>query len=251
MISQKLMKKLSVILLVATTMACSDISWAQQQPAQSSSDPRGRSPLSQPAEPQLRRFDLNFRGGTPGQLIKAIEQSMGKPLNVIIPNESAEMERSIPPLVMNSVTVPELFNALSSASSRQVTIRSGNSYQYFNSFYTFKTEGNPHEDSIWYFHVEEPSARHELQTVQFFQLEPYLAKYKVEDITTAIETGWKMLGEEPYPKLSFHKDTKLLIAVGDPNKLANIQAVLIQLPKDNPAAEQAPTSPKSNDPHKL
>ena len=48
----------------------------------------------------------------------------------------------------------------------------------------------------------------------------------MDDITTAIETGWKMLGETSPPTISFHKDTKLLIAVGEPSKLETIDAVL-------------------------
>jgi hypothetical protein len=48
----------------------------------------------------------------------------------------------------------------------------------------------------------------------------------VDDITTAVETGWKMLGETSPPTISFHKDTKLLIAVGEPSKLELIDAVL-------------------------
>lgn len=35
-----------------------------------------------------------------------------------------------------------------------------------------------------------------------------------------------MLGESSPPKISFHKDTKLLIAVGEPNKLEIIDSVL-------------------------
>jgi hypothetical protein len=59
----------------------------------------------------------------------------------------------------------------------------------------------------------------------------------VDDITTAIQTGWKMLGENDTPTISFHKDTKLLIAVGEPSKLEMINAVLgaLTLPsKSNP-----------------
>ena len=48
----------------------------------------------------------------------------------------------------------------------------------------------------------------------------------MDDITTAIETGWKMLGDTSPPTISFHKDTKLLIAVGEPSKLETIDAVL-------------------------
>ena len=43
---------------------------------------------------------------------------------------------------------------------------------------------------------------------------------------TAIQTSWKMLGDKDTPNISFHKDTKLLIAVGEPAKLETIDAVL-------------------------
>ena len=65
----------------------------------------------------------------------------------------------------------------------------------------------------------------------------------VDDITTAIQTGWKMLGEENPPKISFHKDTKLLIAVGEPDKLEIIDAVLNSL--QPPAAAKTPEKPKA------
>ena len=35
-----------------------------------------------------------------------------------------------------------------------------------------------------------------------------------------------MLGDQETPRISFHKETKLLIAVGDPAKLETIDAVL-------------------------
>lgn len=244
------MKKLSATLLVVAMMAGQQVARAQQ-PGQLSSRPGGVPPESQKSEPELPRFDLDFHGGTPAELVEAIEQSSRKPLNVIIPNEPMVRAVAIPPLVMKSVTVPELFSALALASIKEITYKTGgNSYQRAVSSYSFRTEGKPREDSIWYFHAESPSPPPGTQAVQFFQLGPYLQTYKVEDITTAIETGWKMLGDEPYPKLSFHKDTKLLIAVGDPYKLAGIEAVLSQLPKDKPAAEKAPAPDKNNEPPK-
>jgi len=81
-------------------------------------------------------------------------------------------------------------------------------------------------------------------------LESYLEKLKVEDITTAIETGWKMQGVKPMPKLSFHKDTKLLIACGPREQLMTVDDVLRELtpskkgPKDSqgqPIAGEKPS----------
>jgi hypothetical protein len=57
-----------------------------------------------------------------------------------------------------------------------------------------------------------------------------LDSFTIEDITTAIETTWKMLGADPLPKMSFHKETKLLIVVGTDKDLSVVNGVLEQLP---------------------
>jgi len=79
----------------------------------------------------------------------------------------------------------------------------------------------------------------------------------VDDITTAIQTGWKMMGyreklagfvpgNNDAPTISFHPQTKLLIAVGDPAKLETIDAVLQALAAMPPAAPKArPIIPKA------
>jgi hypothetical protein len=56
----------------------------------------------------------------------------------------------------------------------------------------------------------------------------------VDDITTAVRTGWNMLGETNAPELNFHEDTKLLIAVGPLDKLQLIDEVLSELKKALP-----------------
>ena len=67
---------------------------------------------------------------------------------------------------------------------------------------------------------------------QFYSLSPYLDRgFTVDDITTAIQIGWKMAGVTPTPELNYHKETKLLIAFGEPNKLKTIDNVLQTLPQ--------------------
>jgi hypothetical protein len=222
----------------------------------------------------LPRFDLDFPGGRPEQLVSAIEKASGKPLNAIIPTEHQNVE--LPPLKMKGVNVAELFEALGKATLKKVSFATGtyfsgvngqSSKQYQGGVigYGFQTVGTPREDSIWYFFYEAPGypilgENEAASTCRFYQLEPYLQKYKVEDITTAIETGWKMMGQGKPVKISFHKDTKLLIAVGDPEKLKMIDSVLEQLKpqaenkvaqalkvlqadiKSKPATEAAPKS---------
>lgn len=194
--------------------------------------------------PKLARFNLNFPGGTPHELVAAIEKAMGKPLNIIIPDEYAN--ESIPALKMNQVNVSDLFRAMEQASVTIVPYRTASygggsnrsySYQQLRTSLTFQTSGPLTDESVWYFRGREkapdPSIWGETpapvvpKTSRFYALTPYLEQgLKVEDITTAVQTAWKMLGEKETPSISFHKETKLLIAVGEPSKLETIDAVL-------------------------
>jgi hypothetical protein len=183
----------------------------------------------------LTKFNLDFPGGTPAQLVKAIEKAMGKPLNVIIPDEDADIQ--LPPLKMNDVMVPQLFVALEEASRKTVaTSIPGYGFQNFNTSYGFKSADNLTDDSVWYFHADKlPLPMTSTQKIcQFYSLDRYLNRgFTVDDITTAIQTGWKMAGITSPPELNYHKETKLLIAFGEPDKLKTIQNVLDTLPQDS------------------
>ena len=197
----------------------------------------GAAPQSLPA---LTKFSLDFPGGAPKQLVAAIEKAMAKPVNAIIPPEHADVK--LPPLKMNNVDVQQLFAALERASAKVETYTASasggirpSSYQQMTTSYGFRTQGQLSDESVWYFYVEKPT----LPPVQpytapricrYFSLAPYLDRGQtVDDITTAIQTGWKMLGDDDTPKISFHKETKLLIAVGEPGKLEIIDNVLTAL----------------------
>jgi hypothetical protein len=188
-------------------------------------------------QPTLTKFDLDFPGGTPKELVAAIQKALGRPLNAIIPEDFAATK--LPALKMSSVDVSQLFQALTSASHKQEAVQTGPStpygspnYQFMNTGFGFRqaSDGRPTDDTIWYFYVERPAMlpySPSLKVCHFYSLAPYLERgVTVDDITTAIETGWKMLGDAAPPKISFHKDTKLLIAVGEPGKLETIDAVL-------------------------
>lgn len=200
-----------------------------------------------PKEPEPEKvFDLRFPGGPAQLLVSEIEKAAKVPLNVIIPDEHKEV--FLPPLKLRNVTVPQLFEAVTAASeSREIRITGYNygaggrvpQYQYVTTRFGFRT-ADPKQparaNSIWYFYVDSPpqpptpeGAQPPQPRCRFWQLEPYLEKLKVEDITTAIETGWKMLGVNPLPKLSFHKDTKLLIVVGPDTQLSIVDEVLREL----------------------
>jgi hypothetical protein len=189
-------------------------------------------------EANLPQFDLDFQGGPPGELVKQIEKATGKPLNVIIRPEDAQED--LPPLKMNSVTVPELFNALEIATRKNGTVLDPRRGMYDNitTGCGFKCPDNRiTENSIWFFHVERPEnvpAAPEPKAVQYFSLAPYLDRgFTVDDITTAIQAGWKMAGANPVPELNYHKETKMLIAYGGTVELDTIRQVLQTLPAAN------------------
>jgi hypothetical protein len=192
----------------------------------------------------LTKFNLDFPGGPPKELVAAIEKATGKPLNVIIPDEFADTK--LPSLKMEKVDVVQLFAALGAASHKQenrITRRSGliyggDTYTTENTAYGFKTEGNPSDNSIWYFYVQNPPPPPDFskpvpvpaKIVKFYPLSSYLdSGLTVDDITTAIQTGWKMSGDNSPPELNYHKETKLLMAYGEPDKLKVIEDVLVAL----------------------
>jgi hypothetical protein len=211
----------------------------------------------------LTKFDLDFPGGTPKDLLKAIELATGRPLNAIISDDCVDLKIST--ISVKHVTVAELFAVLTEASKnnerftvldpRDRSIGGNGSdtrYSYVQeSSYGFSTVGEPTDSSIWYFHwnkgvYQEPWQVLSSTVCRFYQMEPYLAAgYKIEDATTAVETAWKMLGVTNAPDISYHKDTKVLIVVGKQEQVDLVADVLKQLsitPKQKPDDKDLPKS---------
>ena len=68
----------------------------------------------------------------------------------------------------------------------------------------------------------------------------------MDDITTAIQTAWKMTGAEDLPKLSYHKETNLLIVVGPTPEIPIVDSVLRELDKFHEVKQaSSPTLPKT------
>ena len=197
----------------------------------------------------LTRFDMDFPGGTPEELVRAIERASGTSVNVVIPSEHTSVR--LPPLKMKGVTVFQLFAAIERASNKTIWVPMANgTHQSYSAGYGFRTDEPPTDRAVWYFYYNPPSMPQIPSTCRFYQLAPYLETYKVEDITTAIQTGWKMLGETNSPTISFHKDTKLLIAVGEQSKLQLIDSVLQQLAQGKPQSQRGATGEKTAEPAK-
>src|SRR6185312_4256582 len=102
-------------------------------------------PQAAPVEPQLTKFNLDFPGGSPKDLVAAIQKATGKPLNAILDTHIGDIQ--LPPLKMANVDVAELFDALSLATMHTETANGYSSTQAF----TFKTNSRkPTDASVWY-----------------------------------------------------------------------------------------------------
>jgi hypothetical protein len=200
------------------------------------------------------RFSLNFPGGAPSQLIAALDKAMGKTLNVIIASEDSDVQ--LPSFKLKNVCLPELFQTLRAVTTKSEIVElldekglpSTESAILACEFYTF--DQNANDSSLWYFHVDKPrttQAKPRGKVCRFYQLTHYLdLGYSVDDITTAAQTAWKMQGHESL-QMSYHKETSLLIVVGDPARIGVVDSVLQQIypwPKNPPTGRPAAT-PKS------
>jgi hypothetical protein len=195
------------------------------RPAQGTETPANRGP-------ELPRFDLDFPGGNPQQLVDALNKPLMGKLNVIIPEDSNDV--GIPPMKLKNVNVNDVFQALQRASDKMVSRRTGrNQFQTAGENFSFSpTPGTVTENTVWAFRAMRPFPRaSEEKSYRFYQLGPYLDGLKIEDITTAVHTALKMLEVGPGPELKFHPETKLLIAVGKEEDFQLIDEVLAQLPK--------------------
>jgi len=208
---------------------------------------------SQERPETLTKFDLDFKGGHPKDLVAAVQKATGKPLNAVIPDEYANV--TIPELKMKNVNAAQLFRALDQASRKTEYIKnSESSYSTYNTSCGFQNIGGSlTDDTVWFFYVQKPNVPPPIKICRFYALGPYLdLGISIDDITTAIKTGAKMLGETDEPTMSFHKDTRLLIAVGEPSRLDIIDSALraLQQTAHAPVRPGAPKSKEQSGPEK-
>jgi hypothetical protein len=203
------------------------LSLASLAAGQTKSEPATPPPNEVP-KPKSSRFSLDFPGGTPRELVGYIEKSMGRTINAIIPEEHADVR--LPALRMQNVTLGALFQGLHEASlSRRAHALDGKVIYRDDQMGFRSASTHLEDDAVWFF-VRSNFTEVTPRICRFYPLNEYLAGgLTVDDITTAIQTAWKMLGEGETPTLSFHKETKVLIAVGNQSKLDTINEALRSL----------------------
>jgi hypothetical protein len=80
--------------------------------------------------------------------------------------------------------------------------------------------------------------------VQFYQLDSYLDRFTVEDITTAIKTGGDLAGYKGAPTMKYHEETKLLVVHGTQPQVGMVQQVLQSLANaKRPTGQPVPVQP--------
>lgn len=205
-------------------------------------------PSTPAPENHLTVFDLDFPGGTPRELAAAIEKATSRPLNVIIPLEYADTR--LPPLKMSRVDTAHLFQALQRAMILPVVAHNV-PYTVTSAFlpgenpsYNINDWKGLTDDTVWVFvHNGLPSRE---SVTRFYSLAGSLQNgLTVDDVVTAVKTAWQMHGVTQIPKLSFHKETNLLIADGDPAQVEMIDGVLNALaaPRPPPPADGKKSTP--------
>jgi hypothetical protein len=153
-------------------------------------------------------FDLSFAGGTPQKLVSEMEKAYGSKLNVLIPPELADTR--IAPMELRSVNVQNVFDSLD--------ILSHDSMRWF------RTGGAGGGKPSWVL-ARAPDTR----KTQAFYVGHLLKKFNISDITTAVQTTWQLGGKDARTELKYHQETKLLIALGNPEQLSTAAEVLAQL----------------------
>ncbi len=194
------------------------------------------------APPDVPRFDLDFPGGGPRELIAAIEKSSGRPINVVIPEDG--MSFRIPPLKMHNVSIPEIFAALNEATPVERIMRrdpSGAFTETTTVHYSFESGASANTDSFWILRAFGPPRVRLVSEKEslFINLAGHLARgYTVEDVDTAVGTASEMVGMEK-PELKYHEDTQLLIVAGDQGQIEMVNAALQALTGKAPQRDAA------------
>jgi hypothetical protein len=169
-------------------------------------------------------FDLAFPGGPPAKLVDAIERTSGTRPNVLISPRLANTV--LPKMELHGVTESSVFMALNALANNDLP---GN----------WRPANN-----VWIF-----QGRPEFHRTQVFYVGDLLQKFKIEDITTAIQTIGKLDGKEAGAELKFHQETQLLIARADEDQLGGIKELLNELrralPHPDPRADRVDESSKA------
>ncbi len=216
-------------------------------------------PAPAPEDPGPR-MDFRFDGVPLTEAIKGIQEQYHKAaapkyLNVVIGEHLRDLaETNTITLSVKQVTAGELLKLIGTSSQRRIAWQQFQNGSYTliqgNGGFSFIPEHSSGGNPTYLLQSEYPAAygatqpnlygqlpagqpqqavAPERKFVSYFSLEPYLDRFKVEDITTAMKLGWELSGAKELPTMKFHEETKLLVVSGTTDQLAVVTAVLQNL----------------------
>jgi hypothetical protein len=164
---------------------------------------------TQIAEPEPG-FDISFPGGTLEEFTAHVQKAFaasvrGAKPNLIVPPEARKV--SMPKLELRSVDMRTLIAATTMLLQPE---------------HMWQSAGNK-SGGTWVL-----ITRADVRKTQAYYIGHLLKKFKVADITTALDTVWQM-GSNAKTEIKYHEDTQMLIIRADRAQLETAENVLNQL----------------------
>jgi hypothetical protein len=191
---KKILHSATIACLVVFTMAAAEES-AKKQPQPAPAETIQENPAT---------FNLEFRGGTLGDFLKALEGASGEKPNVFITAEAEGL--AIPKMDLRNVTTRAVMESLA--------------------YFMMEEYSRPLQKVGAGWVVR---GRPERRKAQAFFVGDLLDKFKMQDVTTAIESTWRFSSKTVAPELKYHEDTHLLIVFAEPAQLEAVFNVLVEL----------------------
>ena len=175
----------------------------------------------------LSVFDFKFPGGSVMDFLKQLEEQGPEKMNLILTPGFVQraMNISVPPMDLHNVTKAAIIRAFN-----QILIEA-------NAQIMSESTGGK---ELIYTGISRPKA--DQRRPQVFYVGNLLNKFKIEDITTAIQTTWEFAKPkegENKPELKYHQDTQLILVFATPEQINVVADVLDQL---NPSRHEVPPS---------
>ncbi len=193
-------------------------------------------------------------------------EKTGDPLNVVVPEHLRDMaDTSLITMELKQVTAGDLLNVMGLASQREVRRVTSwfpgpanpvPQYGVFKTGYRFERLQLDGSGPAFLLiadlppdNLETPSTSAQQfpgagrsdsskrpapaeapgKVVRFFQLDPYLERFSVEDITTSIKAGFELSELKTVPTIRFHEETTLLVVAGEAGHLELVDLALREL----------------------
>jgi hypothetical protein len=168
-------------------------------------------------------FNLSFAGGTPKALLEAMEKASGQKVNALIPENLADTR--VPKFELRSVTANAVFGALDALMQQNPEDQAGRWLPIRN---------------VWVL-TGKPDTR---ETRVFF-VGDLLTRYKIDDLTTAIQSAWQLSSRNRKPELNYHQETQLLMVLAGKTQLEIMKDVLGEMERGLASAPAGTGSEKT------